>query len=255
MAFCVSVELGSCSFRFSCSFHKSIHRCRCLGRSLGVLDSINTFILVPYFKLELISRKQALAEGLSHYFTGKPCKFGHIAPRNTGSSNCHECWRNSTKAKRDSDPEAYREYRRADYAQNKEAILAGQKRYRAANWAEIYARRKANPKYKEYMAQYAKTYFKSSLVVKAKALANCRRRQARKLQRTPAWVSKAEFAKIAELYTAASKLTQETGVPHVVDHIIPLNGALVCGLHCLSNLQILTQDQNRKKWNYYSVED
>ena len=245
----------SCSFRFSCSFHKSIHRCRCLGRSLGVLDSINTFILVPYFKLELISRKQALADGLSHYFTGKPCKFGHIAPRNTGSSNCHECWRNSTKAKRDSDPEAYREYRRADYAQNKEAILAGQKRYRDANWAEIYARRKADPKYKEYMAAYISNYLKTNPIARAKHVARCRVRSARKAQQIPSWVTVKELQQIKQLYIKAAELTRATGVAHEVDHIVPLAGELVSGLHCLANLQILTRTENRTKWNRYDVND
>jgi len=39
----------------------------------------------------VISRKQAKEQGLKHYFTGKPCKFGHVSTRFTVSRSCVEC--------------------------------------------------------------------------------------------------------------------------------------------------------------------
>jgi hypothetical protein len=42
---------------------------------------------------EVISRKDALARGLTKYITGKPCKHGHIAERRTDTGNCIECQR------------------------------------------------------------------------------------------------------------------------------------------------------------------
>jgi 5-methylcytosine-specific restriction endonuclease McrA len=54
-----------------------------------------------------------------------------------------------------------------------------------------------------------------------------------------------------DIYRQAKKLTQKTGILHEVDHIIPLQNHLVCGLHVENNLQILTREQNRKKFNHF----
>ena len=67
----------------------------------------------------------------------------------------------------------------------------------------------------------------------------------------PAW---ANGAAIRAVYAEAKRLTRETGVVHQVDHIIPLQGDLVTGLHVESNLQILTLAENAKKRNKYEVE-
>ncbi len=70
-----------------------------------------------------------------------------------------------------------------------------------------------------------------------------RRKEAMALA-TPAW---ADGAAIAKFYTEAKRLTVETGIPHEVDHIIPIQGRKVCGLHVEYNLQILTKAQNISK--------
>lgn len=41
--------------------------------------------------MEIISRKEAKERGLKKYYTGKPCKYGHIAERWTGNKVCTEC--------------------------------------------------------------------------------------------------------------------------------------------------------------------
>jgi hypothetical protein len=48
-------------------------------------------------EMKIITRKEALAQGLKRYFTGKPCKWGHVAERNT-DSDCITCRKAYQKA-------------------------------------------------------------------------------------------------------------------------------------------------------------
>jgi hypothetical protein len=73
--------------------------------------------------------------------------------------------------------------------------------------------------------------------------ANTSRRRAAKLQRTPSWVN---HGLIKDLY-----ITCPEG--HQVDHIIPLQGERVSGLHIAANLQHLTQSENCSKTNKFDV--
>ena len=72
--------------------------------------------------------------------------------------------------------------------------------------------------------------------------------RASKKNATPKW---ANLTKIKEFYETADSLSMITGEWYEVDHIIPLQSNIVCGLHTESNLQILTQKENRIKSNKY----
>lgn len=70
-------------------------------------------------------------------------------------------------------------------------------------------------------------------------------------KRTPAW---ADRQAIHAIYRQAQALTRCTGIQHQVDHVIPLRGRNVSGLHVASNLQILTKQENGKKRNLFEVD-
>lgn len=62
----------------------------------------------------------------------------------------------------------------------------------------------------------------------------------------PPW---ADVGSIQEVYAAADAATRNTGVLHEVDHVIPLLGRNVCGLHIAANLRVVTRSLNRAKGN------
>lgn len=91
----------------------------------------------------------------------------------------------------------------------------------------------------EYNRQYRLTH-------KPQIAANSAKRRARKLTATPIWTNDIN---IVALYKEAERLTENTKTPHEVDHIIPLQRKIVCGLHCEANLQIIHKSENQKKGN------
>jgi hypothetical protein len=77
------------------------------------------------------------------------------------------------------------------------------------------------------------------------------KRRANKLRATPKWLTAEQLLKIKEFYTLAVHLEKQTGIKHHVDHIIPLQGITICGLHVPWNLQVLTAKNNISKGNKF----
>jgi hypothetical protein len=137
------------------------------------------------------------------------------------------------------------------YHANKERILAYKKEYyqktkekRLAVNAEY---RKNNP---EKLAEINKAWqLKNAAAVNAKN----RTRKAAKRFRTPAWLTDIDFERIENEYKLAALLTKITNQKWEVDHIIPLQGKYVSGLHVPSNLRAIPAFDNRSKHNTYEM--
>ena len=69
------------------------------------------------------------------------------------------------------------------------------------------------------------------------------------IRATPKCISDADRKLIKSIYEEAKKLTKETGVLHHVDHIVPLRGKGVCGLHAPCNLRPIEASENCRKLN------
>lgn len=81
----------------------------------------------------------------------------------------------------------------------------------------------------------------------AKVIANVNKRRADKAMRTPKWLTAADWSAMDEFYAKAQRLTVETGIEHHVDHIVPLRGKNVSGLHVPWNLQVMLASDNLQK--------
>jgi hypothetical protein len=75
------------------------------------------------------------------------------------------------------------------------------------------------------------------------------KRRAVKLQATPKWLKEEHHKQIESFYWLAKLQCELTDTKYEVDHIVPLKGKTVCGLHVPWNLQLLTERENRSKSN------
>ncbi len=103
---------------------------------------------------------------------------------------------------------------------------------------------------RDYVNFYKRVYRKSNPDKHAVLDAN---KNAKRQLRFPKWLSDSDLEIIADFYNRARTLSSTTGVKHQVDHIVPLNGKNVSGLHVPWNLQILTAYENNCKNNKYEI--
>ena len=124
------------------------------------------------------------------------------------------------------------------------------KEYRSRNKSKILARNKTymenNPEFKQ--AVYEKSLARDKLYRPQRAAREAKRR-CKKLNATPNWLTESHIKQINDIYWHCADLKSVTGEQYHVDHIIPLQGKNVCGLHVPWNLQILPSDINIRKSN------
>jgi hypothetical protein len=77
------------------------------------------------------------------------------------------------------------------------------------------------------------------------------KRRANKINRTPFWLNKGHLFEIESVYTYCSAL-RKCGFDYHVDHIVPLQGKIVSGLHVPWNLQVIPSLDNKKKGNRFN---
>lgn len=173
----------------------------------------------------------------------KPCKRGHTDRYPNG--RCRACANDRAKAWAAKNPERAKENWRKSSSrpEAKEVQARYYEQNRAQRIAMATARNKEKPE-----ARYA---YNRKWVEKnpdKRAMYNVTRRAA-VTRATPAW---ADQEKIAAIYAEAQRMTRETGVRHSVDHVIPLKGKSVCGLHVHFNMAVIPYVDNCRKGNRYA---
>ena len=157
-----------------------------------------------------MERKEAKQHGDKHYNTGRPCKHGHVSDRDTRTGKCLRCHSLAeTKRNRDAGQE-YRDRQRAYYEADRPRRLANATAWRRAN-----PRRRSEAEFK---------------------------RRALKSRAMPTWLTIEQLDRIKEIYRSCPG-------GYEVDHRIPLNSKVVCGLHVPWNLKAIPAEENRRKRN------
>ena len=130
--------------------------------------------------------------------------------------------------------ERRREYIKANAEANAEAIAERNRKYSKANAKAIAKQRRE---------------YRLTPEARVKKNASHAKRRAAKLERTPPWLTKQHLEDIRAFYEWSEYLDG----PHEVDHIVPLQGELVSGLHVPWNLRVLTKDEHKYKLNKFEV--
>lgn len=227
---------------------------------------------------QIITRKQARANNLPFYFTGVPCKKGHISNRKTCNCVCTTCqninsnihiknkykndeeYRNNCKSYQQSyrinNPEQYNkqlEKRKTDDFKEKQRLRSKlwyhNNTIRSLTNSSVYHSTQYynNEEYRLKFLQKSINYRKNN---PSKVLMWTNNRRALKVKATIPWINNTI---VESLYQKAKELEQKTGIRYEVDHIIPLQGRLVCGLHWEQNLQVIPAVENRRKSNRYKI--
>jgi hypothetical protein len=148
------------------------------------------------------------------------------------------------------DLENAKRLRKEWYERNKELTKERARAWHAANPEKVVEKNlKYKSKNKTKTSEYNKQWWFKN---KNKRAAYEAKRRATLLQRTPEWLTDTDLWVIEEAYHLAQLRTNLFNFPWHVDHIIPLQGKNVSGLHVPSNLRVIPGSENVKKSNKYA---
>lgn len=206
--------------------------------------------------MDFISLSEAKAKGLKHYFTGKPCKRGHIGLRQTSGASCMEC-------KKDKQAELMKD---SDKRAKQIALITAYTKKRRALDEDF--RKKDNEYRKEWTRKKMQNPEYAAKVIEQNRIASAKRRainpsynrfkaanyKISKYKRIPSWLTKQHKTQMRSVYAMRDwlNLTVPNG-NYQVDHIVPLRGNTVSGLHVPWNLQIIRGSENARKGNKYEA--
>lgn len=185
------------------------------------------------------TRAESIRLGSTHYFTGRPCKHGHFSRRLSPSGDCLECKKLQLRAYRRADPALAYATTKRYRERNPEAVRAARRKHYESRSSHYKAQAKARAEQmREILAAYAAKWRQDN---PGRVTAYANERRCAKIRRTPSWTELDDIRRFYELCP----------VGHHVDHVLPLRGKYVSGLHVLQNLQYLPADVNRNKGNRY----
>jgi len=155
--------------------------------------------------------------------------------KNSYRNICKDCHRESLREYYHNNKSSRSDYNKSWREGNQEKIKSGSKAYYLEN--------------KETILLYTKSWREGN---RDKTLSYGAKRRSSKTNSCPSWLSALHKAQIDFFYTLAKDCELISGQKYHVDHIVPLQGKEVCGLHVPWNLQLLPSDINLSKHNNYN---
>lgn len=195
--------------------------------------------------MTMTPRQIAIKEGNTRYYTGKTCPRGHLSERMVSTRACCACASEKKAEWIKANPEKVnaqkRSWRDANLEHARALNLANQKLHRDSANART---RKYYKLHREELSVRKAEWAKANPAIGA---AKTARYLAAKRHQVPAW---ADHDAIELIYRAADVICT-SGFDVHVDHVIPLQGKLVRGLHVHNNLAIIQANANRSKSNHF----
>lgn len=181
-----------------------------------------------------LERAAAIAAGEDKYFTGRPCKHGHVVERRVSNGNCVICEAERVKKHQIKNHDAVLKSARNNYYKYHSEKLDYAKNYRKTH--------------KEQMQAASKRWTDANMHIK---LSHNKKRETSKKNRTPLWLNDDELWMIEQAYEISRERSKLFGFKWHVDHIVPLQGKKVSGLHVPWNLQVIPASINLAKHNHF----
>lgn len=175
--------------------------------------------------------------------TDKPKSDFHMR-RASGDGLAHKC-KTCVAEYRAKNKTMYKNLRKAWHEKHKESERAKALAYYHSH------RESRRQKHIEYMLRTADQQRNYRKLKNAEYVARTAKRRASLEQRTPKWLTEQDIKQMQKVYKTAQEFEKITGVPHHVDHEIPLRGRMVSGLHVPSNLRVIPAVLNVSKSNKY----
>lgn len=199
-------------------------------------------------QLEISSRDEAIASGQQTYFTGKPCKRGHLSPRYACSRNCIPCLNDQSTSRYENNKVVELQRAAIRYQKNKEVIKAGVKRWKELNPARKKAlndrwaaenRDKVMQSRKNWEAENPEAH-------KAQVAAKTRRRRARKLGSIGSHTNAQIAVLLVMQKCKCASCKASIKLAYHIDHMEPLSKG---GSDGIENIQLLCPPCNLRKSN------